>query len=58
MLPFAIVIPVANVALPKLITILLRIDNDSSNNDSPDKDASSDDEISSDEAFGEESEEE
>lgn len=55
---FAIVIPVANVALPKLITILLRIDNDSSNNDSPDKDASSDDEISSDEAFGEESEEE
>lgn len=55
---FAIVIPVANVALPKLITILLRIDNDSSNNDSPDKDASSDDEISSDEAFGEGSEEE
>ena len=38
---FAIVIPVANVALPKLITILLRIDsNDSSDNDSPDKDSS------------------
>lgn len=38
---FAIVIPVANVALPKLITILLRIDsNDSSDNDSLDKDSS------------------
>lgn len=56
---FVIVIPVANLALPNLIRILLRIDsNNSSDNDLPDNDSSSNDEISNDEAFGEESEEE